>query len=173
VAGSFGGSGKVWRRMPPSHTRHPPATVCDSAPALHPRPAPSPAPSPARHRPRTPAYIHLQTLPGIKALLIILLMPAILPIIAVRALLLPSRLIVLVEEAWRPGGLCRSGGRVGMEAQRPGGRVGLQVVEIWRSWRSGSHEGMEPQRSRDLEVWRLWRSGGEVWRSGGRVGLEV
>jgi hypothetical protein len=32
---------------------------------------------------------------------------------------------------------------------------------------------MEPQRSRDLEVWRLWRHGGEVWRSGGRVGMEV
>jgi hypothetical protein len=32
---------------------------------------------------------------------------------------------------------------------------------------------MEPQRSGDLEVWRLWRHGGEVWRSGGRVGMEV
>jgi hypothetical protein len=32
---------------------------------------------------------------------------------------------------------------------------------------------MEPQRSGDLEVWRLWRYGGEVWRSGGCVGMEV
>jgi len=32
---------------------------------------------------------------------------------------------------------------------------------------------MEPQRSGDLEVWRLCRYGGEVWRSGERVGMEV
>jgi hypothetical protein len=36
---------------------------------------------------------------------------------------------------------------------------------------SGGHAGMEPQRSGDLEVRRLWRYGGEVWRSGGRVGI--
>jgi hypothetical protein len=32
---------------------------------------------------------------------------------------------------------------------------------------------VEPQRSGDLEVWRLCRYGGEVWRSGGRVGMGV
>jgi hypothetical protein len=32
---------------------------------------------------------------------------------------------------------------------------------------------MEPQRSGDLEVWRLCRYGGEVWKSGGRVGMEI
>jgi hypothetical protein len=31
---------------------------------------------------------------------------------------------------------------------------------------------MEPQRSGDLEVWRSYRSGGEIWSSGGCVGLE-
>jgi hypothetical protein len=50
---------------------------------------------------------------------------------------------------------------------------------VWKSWRSGGRVGVEvvevvePQRSGDLEVWRLCRYGGDVWRSGERVGLEV
>jgi hypothetical protein len=66
-----------------------------------------------------------------------------------------------------------AGGCVGMEAQRSGDRGGLEIVVVWRLWRSGGHASMEPQRSGELEVWRLWRHGGEVWRACSYGGLET
>jgi hypothetical protein len=38
----------------------------------------------------------------------------------------------------------------------------VEVVEVMQAW-----------SRRGLEAWRLWRSVGDVWRSGGRVGMEV
>jgi hypothetical protein len=75
-------------------------------------------------------------------------MPAILPAIAVLGLLLPSRLIVLVEEVRRSGDLevWRSGGRVGMEPQRPGGRAGIEAQ------RSSVRAAMEVGSAGALEV---------------------
>jgi hypothetical protein len=54
VVGSSGGGSKVWRRQQsllcrPQHTRHPPAAVCDPAPAGDPLLAGYPPPPPARN----------------------------------------------------------------------------------------------------------------------------
>ena len=75
-------------------------------------------------------------------------MPAICPI-AVPGLLLPSRLIVLVEEVWR------SGDRVGLEVVEV-----VQVVQVMQAW-----------SRRGLETWRYGGRGGMKARSGGLEGV--
>jgi hypothetical protein len=66
-------------------------------------------------------------------------MPALLPAIAVPGLL-PSHLIVLVDEVWRSWRSCRHGAVEGLEAWRHGGCGGLEV----RSGGRGGHADMEP-----------------------------
>jgi hypothetical protein len=57
----------------------------------------------------------------------------------------------------------------------------VEVVEIWRSWRSGGLEIVEVWRPGDVEVVEAWRRGLEVgrvcrysvWRVGGCAGMQA
>ena len=63
-----------------------------------------------------------------------------------------------------------------MEAQRPGGRAGIEAQRsgVRAAMEVGSAGGCVGMERRDLELWNACKLGGlEVWRSGGHVRMEV